>query len=265
MGATVKVRLPSAKQRSWHTLETTRSISETAASIIAGSVAIVAAVDAYKENNAAKLFVAMGAVLAMGFSCWNGLLRYLAARKKDQEGADLSHPMHLLAPLRVLYALVAQRKQLTDDEAGRNRFRVTLHAHDDAAGMHEQIVPYVGGKRLPDNAVVGRRWPIRCGIVGQVIRSRTTKLAPISEKVSNEQRYRAEMIEIYGYTDEEALALQPMRMEVLAIPIIGDDGQVIAVVYADSAERNFFDQDTLDLCVTITTAIASHIQRTYAR
>jgi putative methionine-R-sulfoxide reductase with GAF domain len=53
-----------------------------------------------------------------------------------------------------------------------------------------------------------------------------------------------------------------MRLDALAIPI-QSEGQVIGVVYADSSERDFFDQETVDLCIQISGAITQHILTTY--
>lgn len=261
----MKVRLPSVGRTSWYARELPRAVGEIVASIAPASVAVIAAIDAHRAGDRAKLVAAIGAAVSLAFVVWNGIARLLAARQKDRDAADLSHPMHLLAPLRVLYALVAQKKRIADDDAGRLRFRVTLHSHDDAHGMHEQIVPYVGGRKLPDDAVVGRRWSTRCGIVGQVIRSRTARHVPTSEHVRDEQSYRRDLVELYGYTEDEAYKLQPMRLDVVAIPIAGLDGQIVAVLYADSSERGFLEGDIAELCVTVSVALTEHIHKTYEK
>lgn len=85
-----------------------------------------------------------------------------------------------------------------------------------------------------------------------------------AKHVTNEAEYYEELSDLFGYDLDEARKLQPMRLSSIAIPI-ASDSQVIGVIYCDSSERDFFDEETIDLCVQISTAVAHHIDQTYRR
>ncbi len=250
-------KIPGPTKTTWLSSETTRARFEIAATLVAGaSVVYKATVD--KASSGILDF----AVAALVLILINGLFRHAAARRKDREAQDRNDPQHLLAPLRVLYAIVANQKQLGGDEAGRLIFRVTLHRNLPNPGEHQQVVPYVGGRQIDPKKVVGRTWLNHCGLVGLAIRNRDLRRVALGPHVDTEDKYVKELIDLYGYTEDQARQLQPMRLDALAIPI-KLDGQVLGVVYADSSQRNFFDDATVNLCVLVSAAITQHIETTY--
>jgi len=286
------VQIPSPRKTPWYSSETTRAVFEILATTVAGVIVLLralrdmsgktvaagasppgdtaaaSATTTSTSGSAALDAVFLLALVAMVLIAINGAFRLIAARKRDRDTNHAGDPKHLLAPLRVLYALVAKRKGIGTDEASRRRFRVTLHRNDVAKGEHEQCVPYVGGKTLDPReakAIVGRRWPNSLGLVGLAIRSKDQpKRVALSEKVCDVDSYVQELVDLYGYTEEQARQLQPVRLDALAIPL-QSDGQVIGVVYADSSDRNFFDNETIDLCILICGAITQHILTTYTK
>jgi len=256
----MRARIPGPTTTPFYASETVRAVAEIIVALLAGTSVVWKASTVGNEIGALAL-----AIVAIPLIAINGVLRLIAARRKDRDASDRSDPKHLLAPLRVLYALVARKKHLGPDDANKQRFRVTLHRHlEDPINMHEQCVPYVGGKMIDAKKIVGRRWTNHCGIVGKVIRSGKVQRTPLGEHVDDGDKYVAELVDLYGYTEDQARQLQPMRLDSLAIPIVSD-GQVIGVVYADSTDRNFFDHDTIELCIQISGAIAQHIEMTYTR
>lgn len=254
----MKAKIPGPANSPWYLSETTRAIGEIVAAVMA---AVMLVLKTKADQSASDAYLVM-TIVGLALLAANGVGRVVAAVRKDRETADRRDPLHLLGPLRVLYAVVAKQKQVAPDDNGRHMFRVTLHRHLEATGEHEQVVPYVGGKQLDSKAVVGRAWPNHCGLVGLVVRKGEPKRVQLGPHVDTEAKYVAELVDLYGYTEEQARQLQPMRLDALAIPI-KSDGHVVGIVYADSSERNFFDDDIVNLCIQLASAIAQHIESTY--
>ena len=249
----MKAKIPGPTKMPFYVAETPRTIVEVIAALLAGSSVV------WKATTDG-LGILILAIVALGVLVMNSGLRLLGARAKDREAHERGNPMHLMAPLRVLYALVAQRKGLVADD--KLRFRVTIHRCLD--GMHEQCVPYVGGRDLAPRTVVGRTWRNQCGLVGKVIRSGKMQRTPVGKHVDSYDRYVDELVDLYGYTHDQARQLQPMRLDAVALPLLSE-GQVIGVMYADSSDRDFFDATTLDLCIQTSSAFAQHIEMTYTQ
>lgn len=252
-------RIPTPTPTPWLHREQPRAWIELIGVLIAGASVVWKA-----SSDPAGIGILYLAILSLSIVVVLGIFRIKIAAKKDRESGDRLDPQHLLAPLRVLHALVAQKKGITNDPVGRKRFRVTLHATLDASNEHQQVVEYVGGEGRKTKDVVGRKWPNACGLVGMATRGKAMKHMELGAHVDTPEKYLAELVSLYGYTVEQARLLQPDRYDALAIPIQSED-QVIGVMYADSSDRNFFDDETVDLCILISSAITQHVEKIYGR
>jgi hypothetical protein len=84
---------------------------------------------------------------------------------------------------------------------------------------------------------------------------------PDSVKTADE--YWEVLRDTFGYTNAEARKHAPMRMSAVAIPIT-DRSEVspvvIGVIYCDSSDREFFDEEIVELCVLTGITITDHIR-----
>jgi hypothetical protein len=192
---------------------------------------------------------------------------YLAFRE-DSETADRSDPYHLRAPLVLLDHAIRRRRKLGTSGDDLKKFRATLHKP--MKGRHIQCVPYAGWQQpgVPDGGV-GRRWSNRSGLVGQIIRRdsgalREPLISKMPETVKNESDFYDVLNKTWSYDGPEARAHAPMRLSSMAVPITDGDERtglrVIGVVYCDSTERDFFDEEIQELCVLTAHAIAEHLR-----
>jgi hypothetical protein len=185
-------------------------------------------------------------------------------REKTQEAA--SGPNQLIGPLLMLQETIMERKGLSQANAEHiKRFRCTLHRVEEQE--HFQHLPYVGFSSDDRDRQLGpdRHWSNHCGIVGEVIRKGGTPgdavLSQMLDNVKTPDDYVEALIEQHGYDRKQAKAHEPMRLASLAIPINdGNPSNVIAVLYCDSSDRDFFDPSTQELCVYAATAIAKHVK-----
>lgn len=216
------------------------------------------AIEKFKESGSVALpLIGLGWAVALSF--YNLYL----AHHKDKEVQDVRRPAHLLGPLVFLDEAITRSKKIgAGDE---KRFRATIHRIDKEE--HEQCVPYVGfGAGDPKD--VGRKWSNHCGLVGQVVRAGSAAgevlHVQMKESIKDPDSYIGAMIEIFGYTKKQAKERASMRLSAIAVPINdGNPENVIAVLYCDSSERNFFDEETKILCVMAGMAIAKYVRTVY--
>jgi hypothetical protein len=190
--------------------------------------------------------------------------RYWGAHHREKLQDKTSGPDQLMGPLLMLYEAITRRKQLdVAHEEHVKKFRCTLHRVE--KDEHEQHLPYVGfGADDPDRQPgPDRRWSNHCGLVGEVIRTGGSSpvLSQMLPTVKTSEDYAQALIKQHGYDRKQAKAHEPMRLSSLAIPINdGKAANVIAVLYCDSSEPDFFDPETQELCVFAAEALAKYIK-----
>ena len=213
-------------------------------------------------DSKALWYVAVGLAWAIISACHG----FYVAIQDDSEIDDRADPSHLRAPLLLLDRAIRKKRNLGSAGDDLKRFRATLYKP--VKGMHIQCVPYVGWRRSGvENGGMGRSWPNNCGLVGKAIRrdgEREPLRSRMPESVQNEDQYYEALRDTWGYTTKDARAHAPMRLASLAVPITDGNEQgglkVIGVVYCDSSDRDFFDEETVELCVLTAEAIADHVK-----
>jgi hypothetical protein len=125
----------------------------------------------------------------------------------------------------------------------------------------EQLLPYIGGDGKPP----GRRFSIRSGIIGKAVREKTP-YASFREN-DNHEAFIKELVANWSYTEHDARQVTSDRQAWMAIPIFGSPTSasgVVAVVYLDSDQRNFFSKQVQKLALHAASGIATYIDERYA-
>lgn len=244
--------IPTIRRRWWH-----RLAGETPGELAANLPPIGAqALVAWTATGSAFL-------AAAGTAAWLGVvsvLKVAKAVKTDRKEADDISVRDLHGCLHVVYEVVRRHKGIvTYEEKDLARFRITVH--NVVGGELEQSVPYVGGCRN-DLKPAGRRFPLRCGIIGMVARTGETGLAVRTTK--DQAEYLKELVKDWGYKADEAAKLSADRWSSMAVPVMGDQpGVPIAVLYADSNDPEFFTEKAQELLVAAATGLATWIKLRY--
>ncbi len=110
--------------------------------------------------------------------------------------------------------------------------RVTMYRIDGEDGT--QLMPHVGG---PGGAA-SRKLPPKVGIVGLAVRGREPAYSKRQSK--DLVAYRRQLVRDFNFSEAEAKDVREDRWSWAAVPIFERD-QVVAVVYADSGDPDFFD------------------------
>lgn len=207
--------------------------------------------------------VTLGWLLA-GAIGWLGVasvLKVWNAHVQDREEKKSQDYEGLFGALHVLHSAVrgcAGREDLPDGTLRVTIHRVVPHAKKRGAAEElEQLLPYVGGR----GSHPGRTFSIRSGIIGKAVRERTAFAA--SRRNDDHAQFLAELVRDWSYTEEDARALSSDRRAWMAVPIFGSDSSVVAVVYLDSNEREFFGGDLQRFIVEVCEGIATYISETY--
>jgi len=206
----------------------------------------------------APVLTVIGIVLLAVYKFWLG-------HHKDTETRNKEAPNQLAAALVGLMEGLKTKGRLSNASSDVVRFRATLHRIE--AHEHVQHLPYVGLGATDPDRLPGphRRWPNAVGLVGQVARIQATAgdglHMRMDDSVRTLEEFVAAMVRMYGYNDKQAKDHAPMRLASLAIPIRdGDPGNVIGVLYCDSSERDFFDDEVKELCATCAQTMASLVK-----
>ncbi len=211
---------------------------------------------AAQGSAAAAIVFAASLLLLIG----GGVLKVSRARRRDAELGRAGHPADLLGCAQVLYHAVRCGRR---EETRAADLRVTIHrvVRSRGAGPDrlEQLIPYVGGAGGP----AGRTLPITCGIAGLAVRSGA---AFVAQRTSGDyEAFRAELVESWGFRDEEARRLQPDRAAWMAIPLFEEpEGRTVAgVVYLDAREREYFGNEVQDCAIECARGIARYVEQRY--
>jgi hypothetical protein len=180
---------------------------------------------------------------------------FVRAWRRDADAARDKSPRDLVGCLHVLRKLVIHRKGLADSQATSDAFRITIHAID--GQNYQQLVGYVGG--APDKTrMAGRVFAASIGVVGCVARTRDPLIMKSPKKDQTE--FVADLVRNWGYSRGQAESLTPGRWTAMGVPIVHEDGSVIAVVYADSSADDWFSEEIQELMIAGTEGIASFIR-----
>ena len=114
--------------------------------------------------------------------------------------------------------------------------RATLHRSVDRGENFLQVVDYVGDDRLPDTA--GRKFRSTAGLAGWVLRTGCAYSA--SRTAANHEMYVRELIDSWGYTEEEARTRDMSAMSWMAVPL-EHNGRIEGLLYLDSMRPFFFE------------------------
>lgn len=184
--------------------------------------------------------------------------------KQDKEYRS---PNDLEGCLTPLYNLLNFVHEGTDP-----KLRITIHIPiKDKEGSEslEQLLDYVGDQRKPNTK--GRVFPVGSGIIGKLYRecSATSdhRYLHSQRKHENHEQYINELVNDWGYTDQEARKRDPSSMSWMAVPLSegGNEKQILAIVYLDSVLGDFFDEVKQYLVLGSSIGIAKYIEKRYSK
>lgn len=199
-----------------------------------------------------------------GATAWLALasgVKVLHAATQDRERKRSKDYDGLRGALCVLYETV--RREAGLNAIGDGTLRVTIHRvmwparKGTGAEELEQLLPYIGGT----GGAPGRKFSIRAGVIGKAAREKRAVVVRRESEVYPD--FVRELVRIWAYTEEEARAVSADRHAWMAVPILGADLAVAAVVYLDSSIPGFFTADTQQLVSNACSGVATYIVETY--
>ena len=253
-------RIPGVAAPLWYKRQWIGEIFSIVAPIIATSVTIYI----YLSDKTKPPELAWALGVSVGSLLLTGLAKTVRAYSLDKKQAQEHSPGDLRGAVHVLYALLCKVGSIT--EPGSKKVRITIHkvvekAHsvEDPEWL-EQVIPYVGG----EGGRPGRRFPIRSGIIGLAVRDQALY---VGLRENNDYlAFVKELVQKWGYTEQDARRLSNDRFSWMAIPIFGKQDSksvVIGVVFLDSDDRDFFTGEVKQLIITACAGIAAYIDERY--
>lgn len=197
--------------------------------------------------------VAVLAVVNLLYAIYRG-------REKDKKTIQERSPKDLEGCLHVLFELVCYAKGIKRTDPPSKRFRVTIHSvvSDE---KYMQCVPYMSTDG--DKGQLNREFPTRAGIVGRLIRDGGGDPLMFIRQVNDLDQLRRQLVAEWGYKREEVRNEGGQRWCHFAVPV-RDGHHTVGVLYADSAEQDFFSEDVQELLVNGAVGLASFIRERYA-
>lgn len=183
------------------------------------------------------------AVLGAVFAIAGAIVKVVNAKRKDDADDDADRMDGLKSACHIFHSLVRHLHNFSRHDYGR--LRVTLHKvvppkkKGEAPDEYEQLLDYIGDRKRSGQ---GRKFSTSSGITGVAIRENDV-FAGSRNNVDHEA-YIAEMVADWGFDEKGASGLSKDRNSWLAIPI-EYGGEVTAVVYLDSTDKNCFKDDVL--------------------
>lgn len=231
-GATA-LKLPGVSKTPWYGRESPGVAVGIVTILVPAVVAVWAAATDSKTPG-----MVVGALFVVALaSCLQLLLAFYRAQFGDRKQADKESPLDLTACLLVLHSVLLGLKGLSaeDPKTTLGLLRITILRLDDE--YLEQCVPYVGGL----GGEAGRRFSVRSGITGRAAMKGDAMVAV--RKSADDSAYRKELVEDWSIPPKEARQRSGDRFSWMAVPLHKEPEGVIGVVYLDSTEADFFDQD----------------------
>lgn len=179
-------------------------------------------------------------VVATGVAAVGAGLSVMKARIEDEAAVNLDDSLKpLLCSVHTLHgalrAVDVDRTGANDDITWKDRLRVTVHRVDSDGLV--QLFPYVGGI----GGAAGRKFPSRTGVIGRAVQRGTAIFW--ARSCERDSEYRQELISTWNYNEREAMELRPDRWAFAAVPLLDEHLAVAAVVYLDSSDPKFFDDN----------------------
>lgn len=189
------------------------------------------------------------------------ILKVLLANAQDKDQKSKQDYDGFLGALHVLYGQVSKHFNVQGTAYGQ--LRITIHrvvdssTMDESAEELEQLLPYIGGAGKP----AGRKFSVRSGIIGKAVREKTA--FAFSRQSNDHEEFIKELVREWSYTEDDARKLTSDRQAWMAVPIFRTDSSVIAVVYLDSNQRNFFSSEVKKIVIDACSGITSYIDERY--
>jgi hypothetical protein len=200
----------------------------------------------------------------VGATAWLALasiIKVLHAAAQDRQRKRVEDYDGLRGALCVLYESV--RRGAGVDAVGDGTLRVTIHRvvrpprRGTGAEELEQLLPYVGGA----GGAPGRKFSVRAGVIGKAAREKRAVVVRRQSEAYAE--FLRELVRDWAYTEAEARAVASDRHAWMAVPILGADLAVAAVVYLDSSLPEFFTADIQQLIGNACSGVATYIVEVY--
>ncbi len=250
--------IPGTKKRRWYGSD---AFTEAVTNIPPILTAFIAAAS-LRADDKRPAWIARVAFLGAAWLSLGVVLRIVRARQKDRDRAALESPQDLLGCVHVLYGQLCQRCGIGEDN--HPRLRITVHrvvppANGEATQSLEQVIPYVGDK----GGKAGRYFTIKSGLIGLAVREN----APFVMKWdgTDPAEFIRELKTKYNYTNDEADRLVTYRRSWFAVPISGKrENEVIGVMFLDSGDPEFFNDEVRSLIIHAGFGIANYIRERYA-
>jgi hypothetical protein len=220
---------------------------------------VLAAVKSYNSpNDRWMLITAVSLVIAVLAVSVFKMRRSIA---KERRYEPISEPKEIAGWAKGCFELLDQSRDgkapLTSGDVRLTVFRVVYDAQGREPTSLEQLIEYVGGT----GGRAGRVVPVRTGLIG--VCARWGQALYADREAEDIEGFRDEMVRQWGYTKEEARQLSPDRWSFFALPIQErEDGPVLAVVFLDSKEKAFFQNDTIQEAVIQQCGVLTQIIRT---
>lgn len=200
-------------------------------------------------------------VAGIGWLAAASVARVLHAHAQDREQKRREDYDGLLGAMHVLYGLVSARAGIAPHEHGR--LRITIHrvvppaSNAGSADELEQMLPYIGGS----GGGAGRRFSIRSGVTGWAVR---TKAAVATARDSDDhESFIAELVRNWAFTEDDARRITSDRRAWMAVPVVGRNRAVAAVVFLDSDDRTLFTSELQKIIVDACSGITSYVIEAY--
>ncbi|MDX2146858.1 MAG: hypothetical protein SFZ23_04990 [Planctomycetota bacterium] len=248
------IQLPNVKPGRWRLRD---AYLDGANGFIACSAAVFAAL---KQPSSWAITVSIAlAVLALSIT----IVKVRRSLAKERRYEPIHEPKEIVGWARGCYELLEQTLDpATGFDSGDVRltvYRVDYDRRGSEPTQLQQIISYVGGAGGP----VARFVPARVGTIG--LAARSGECIAAERSATDLDEFRAEMVEHWGYTKEEARQLSNDRFSFLAYPVReSEDGSVVAVVFFDSRRSGFFaDADVQEAVVRQCGVFANIVRQCY--
>ena len=178
-----------------------------------------------------------------------------AKKKQQHEG--------LRGAVRVLYSMLMAQAGLEESRDGQ--LRITIHRvippeEKPKRGEElEQILPYFGSN---DNGL-HRRFSVSVGIIGRMVREKEKEPLFATRENEDPSAFIKELVRNWGFTEVDARNVSSDRRTWLAVPVTSNEKEVIAVIYLDSNQRDFFTKPIIQSVVNGCEGIVSYIREKY--